>query len=62
MLGRAAVARSAASQFAGAECPELALTARSLYCRDSVRLQSYFHRPDEYVSMPALDPHLPKSA
>jgi hypothetical protein len=34
----------------------MALTARSLHCRDSVRLQSYFHRPYEPVSMPARDP------
>jgi hypothetical protein len=31
----------------------LALTARSLHRGDSVRLQSYFHRPDEPVSTPA---------
>jgi len=37
----------------------MALTARSLHCRDSVRLQSYFHRPDEPVSTPARDPNLP---
>jgi len=34
----------------------LALTARSLHCRGSVRLQSYFHRPGEAVSTPARDP------
>ena len=37
-------------------CRFLALTARSLHCRDSVRLQSYFHRPDEPVRTPARDP------
>ena len=37
----------------------MAQTARSLHCRDSVRLQSYFHRPDEPVSTPARDPQLP---
>jgi len=36
----------------------LALTARSLHCRGSVRLQSYFHRPGEAVSTPARDPKL----
>ena len=34
--------------------PLMALTARSLHCRDSVRLQSYFHRPDEPVSTPLV--------
>jgi len=33
----------------------LAMTARSLHCRDSVRLQCYFHRSDELASMPARD-------
>ena len=28
----------------------------TLHCRDSVRLQSYFHRPDEPVRTPARDP------
>jgi len=40
-------------------CLVLALTARSLHCSGSVRLQSYFARPDETVSMPGLDPYLP---
>jgi hypothetical protein len=40
------------------ERPLLALTARSLHCRDSVRLQSYFQRPDEPVGTPARDPGL----
>jgi hypothetical protein len=35
----------------------VALTARSLRCRDTVRLQCYVHRPDEPVSMPARDPN-----
>ena len=39
----------------------LALTARSLHCRDSVRLQSYFHRPDEPVSTPPRDPDRPST-
>src|SRR5262245_36149139 len=33
----------------------MALTARSLHCRDSVRLQCYFPVPDQRVSMPARD-------
>jgi hypothetical protein len=37
----------------------VALTARSLHCSGSVRLQSYFLRPDEPVSMPARDPISP---
>ena len=36
--------------------PVPALTARSLHCRNSVRLQGYFPRPDEPVSTPVLDP------
>jgi hypothetical protein len=36
--------------------PLMALTARSLHCRDSVRLHSYFHRTGEPVSTPARDP------
>ena len=38
--------------------PLMALTARSLHCRDSVRLHSYFHRTGEPVSTPARDPDL----
>jgi len=34
----------------------VALTARSLHCRDFVRLHSYFHHPDEPAGMPAHDP------
>jgi hypothetical protein len=41
--------------------PRLYLTARSLHCRDSVRLQSYFHRPDEPVSTPARAPNQTRS-
>jgi hypothetical protein len=36
--------------------PVMALTARSLHCSGSVRLQSYFHRPDEPAGMPVHDP------
>ena len=32
---------------------QLALTARSLHCADSVRFRCYFHRPDELARMPA---------
>src|SRR5262245_4676302 len=34
----------------------MAQTTRSLHCRDSVRLQCNFHRPDQSVNMPAFDP------
>src|SRR5262245_42603537 len=34
----------------------MALTARLLHRRESVRLQYYFPRPDRRVSMPACDP------
>src|SRR5262245_34955267 len=53
-LGDSALPRSRTSSIEPRQL--LALTASSLHCRDSVRLQSYIPCPDEPASTPVRDP------